>query len=95
MPECPNCKTPYNSEDRYCNQCGARLQGNQFLESGAVTRKALDVVDVYFNLGLVHYKKGEHRKALEVWEKALARDPGNELLQEHIDQVKEQLGEGN
>ena len=95
MPECPNCKTPYKPEDRYCNQCGAHLQGNQFLESGAVTRKALDVVDVYFNLGLVHYKKGQYEKALEIWEKALGRDPGNQHLQERIDQVKEQLAGGN
>ena len=93
MPECPNCQTPYNPDDRYCNQCGERLDQEEFLDSGARTQKALDLVDVHYNLGLVYFKKDQHRQALETWEKALARDPGNQMLKERIAEVKERLAE--
>ncbi len=95
MPECPSCKTSYDSKDRYCNQCGTRLSQEQFMDSGARTQKALDLIDVHYNLGLVYFKKGQHRQALEIWEKALVRDPGNENLEERIAQVKALMAEDN
>ena len=91
MPECQNCKTPYSSEDRYCNQCGARLIEPEFMDSGARTQKSLSLIDVHYNLGLVYFKKGKFQEALEVWEKALSREPGNEMLQERIAEVKARL----
>ena len=93
MPECPNCKTPYSSEDRYCNQCGTRLNHAEFMESGALTQKSLSLVDVHYNLGLVYFKKGQYQEALETWEKGLTKDPGNEVLQERIAEVKARLEE--
>ena len=91
MPECPNCKTLYGPEDRYCNQCGDRLIEPEFMDSGARTQKSLSLIDVHYDLGLVYFKKGKFQEALEVWEKALSREPGNEMLQERIDEVKARL----
>ena len=91
MPECPNCRTPHSPEDRYCGQCGTRLAEVDYLESGARTHKSLDLVDVYYNLGLVYFKQEQYHQALETWEKALERDPGNEALQERIEEAKAQL----
>lgn len=93
MPECPNCKTPYSPHDRYCNQCGTRLAKVEFMDSGARTQKSLDLVDVYYNLGLVYFKKGQCQKALETWEKALGLDPGNGVLQERIAEARARLRE--
>ena len=84
MPECPECSTPHQDGDRYCHHCGHRLVSAQSMASGARTRKSLDLVDVHFNLGLVYFKKGQYSQALQTWQKALARDPGNELLEQHI-----------
>jgi tetratricopeptide (TPR) repeat protein len=63
------------------------------MEGGARTQKALNLVDVHYNLGLVYYKKGQYREALEIWEKALGRDPGNVALEERITEAKARLGE--
>jgi Tfp pilus assembly protein PilF len=95
MPECPECSTPHQEGDRYCNQCGQRLFDADQMASGARTQKSLDLVDVHFNLGLVYFKKGQHRQALETWEKALARDPGNQLLEEHVARAKASLQENS
>ena len=91
MPQCPRCKTVCEPDDRYCNQCGIRLVGDEFVDSGARTQKSLDLVDVHYNLGLVYFKKGKYREALETWEKGLTRAPGNEALQERIREVKQKM----
>ena len=97
MAECPHCKTPYAEEasHNYCNECGRRLGGTLVMDSGARTQKAMDLIDVHYNLGLVYYKKGQYREALATWEKALARDPDNEMLKEKLEEVKGRLEEGN
>lgn len=93
MPECPSCKTPHGSEDRYCGQCGTRLAEEEFTESGARTQKSLDLVDVQYNLGLVYFKQGQYAEALQTWETALHRDAGNEALRARIAEVEDLLRE--
>jgi tetratricopeptide (TPR) repeat protein len=61
------------------------------MASGARTHKSLDLVDVYYNLGLVYFKQEQYEEALRTWQKALERDPGNEVLQERIDAAKAQI----
>jgi tetratricopeptide (TPR) repeat protein len=84
MPECPECQNPYQAEDRYCSQCGARLSQDKVPESGGRTQKALDLGGVHYSLGMIYFKKGQYRQALEIWEKALAKDPENQPLQERV-----------
>jgi len=95
MLECPNCKTPYQPGNHYCRQCGTRLSQGRELNGNAVTRKSLNLVKVQYDLGLVYFKKGQYQEALETWEKALIRDPRNELVQECIAEVKALLLERN
>ena len=92
MSECPSCKASRAPDDRYCGQCGAHLSAENYMEGGARTQKSLDLIDVHYNLGLVYYKKGQYREALEVWEKTLGRDPGNVALEARISEAKAQLG---
>ena len=94
MPECPNCKTPHDADDRYCGQCGTRLAADEFTESGAQTRKSLNLVDVRYNLGLVYFKQGQYAEALATWQKALEADPANEALQTRIAEVGEAMEGG-
>ena len=91
MPECHSCQTPHAPEDDYCGQCGANLTAVEYMESGARTQKSLDLVDVYYNLGLVYFKKEQFQEALETWQKGMNRDPGNEALQERIEEAKARL----
>jgi tetratricopeptide (TPR) repeat protein len=92
MPECPKCQTPCGPEDRFCSQCGERLAVPE-LSGGGRTQKALSLSEVHYNLGMVYYKKGEYRKALEYWEKGLGQDPGNAFLQKCIAEAREKLQE--
>ena len=61
------------------------------MESGARTQKSLDLVDVYYNLGLVYFKQEQYGEALDTWQKALERDPGNEALLQRIEEAKVRL----
>ncbi len=61
------------------------------MDSGARTQKSLDLIDVYYNLGLVYFKKEKYAEALDVWEKALVRDPGNAVIAERLLEVRSLL----
>lgn len=90
MSECPSCKTPCEEGDRFCNQCGGRIETTED-PGGGHTQKALSLSDVQYNLGVVYYKKGELAKALECWEKGLRQTPDNAFLQERIVELKEEI----
>ncbi len=93
MPECANCRAPHADGDHYCGQCGERLSDEVgYMDSGARTQKSLDLVDIYYNLGLVYFKQEQYSEALETWQKALERDPGNDALLERIEEAKARLG---
>ncbi len=93
MLECPNCDTPCKPEDYYCPQCGTRLPGGESAGGGMPTMKSLDLVEVYYTLGLIYFRKGEYEKALETWRMALERDPGNQALQARIAEMRTRLPE--
>lgn len=91
MNTCPGCVKEYVAGDRFCGYCGINLRRIAIMDSGARTQKSLDLIDVYYNLGLVYFKKGKYGEALEVWEKALARDPDNPVLTERLSEVRSLL----
>jgi tetratricopeptide (TPR) repeat protein len=94
MSECPNCQAPCEPDDRFCSQCGERLSEPEFEEKEGLTQKSLSLAQVHYNLGMVYYKKGEYRKALQCWEKGLQQDPANTFLQKCIAELKEKLQTG-
>lgn len=59
-----------------------RMPGQPGSDSGPdrKTRISLNLSDVRFNLGLVYFKKGDHLRAIETWEKELGRRPGERLV---------------
>ena len=92
MPECPSCRAPHAAGDRYCGQCGERIADEVgYMESGARTQKSLDLVDIYYNLGLVYFKQEQYREALDTWQKALKLDPGNDALLQRIEEAEVRL----
>ena len=76
MHTCSECGAGYEDEDRYCPQCGNRLAEGNATEA-INTQESLDLFDVQYKLGLVYYRKGDYPRAVETWEKVLARRPGD------------------
>ena len=89
MPACPHCDTETMPEDRYCPQCGKRIVADD-LDNPAMTQGAMDIGDVRFKLGMVYFKKGEHKRAVETWEKVLLDDPDNVELKRLIQATRSQ-----
>lgn len=94
MTTCPKCKAAADDGDRFCNQCGARLEESSADEAAGQTQKSLKLSDVHYNLGLVYYKKEEFDKALEAWERGLQQDPDNPFLRKSVDDLKARLAGG-
>ena len=93
MPECPNCRAPYSAPDNYCSQCGQRVVSAPEPAGDAATRKSLDLVDVYYNLGIVYCRKGQYQQAAETFRKGLDRDPGNRALRDRLDALEPLLAD--
>lgn len=91
MNTCPGCGKDFVDGDCFCGHCGMNLRRIAIMDSGARTQKSLDLIDVYYNLGLVYLKKEMYVEAQEVWEKALARDPDNSVIAERLLEVRQLL----
>ena len=87
MPDCPQCGASCEVEDRYCPQCGRRVASAD-AASTAATRKAMDVTDVQYKLGMVYFRKGDYLRAAETWTKVLKTRPGNEELKALIQDAR-------
>ena len=91
MNTCPGCGKDFVGGDCFCGYCGMNLRRIAIIDSGARTQKSLDLIDVYYNLGLVYLKKEMYAEAQEVWEKALVRDPDNSVIAERLLEVRQLL----
>ena len=87
MSNCPECSASHEPEDRYCPQCGHRLQPVD-ADDMMLTQKALDISDVQYKLGMVYFKKGDHMRAVETWKKALAGRPDDAELEALIQDAR-------
>ena len=79
MPNCPQCGTLHEPEDRYCPRCGNRIVGKS-TDQPMSTMKAMNISDVQYKLGMVYFKKGDYLRAAETWEKVLQGRPENATL---------------
>ncbi|MFH1568005.1 MAG: tetratricopeptide repeat protein [Gemmatimonadota bacterium] len=87
MAECPRCHALAGPEDRYCGLCGERLAHPAWRQEVTYTRRSLSLVDVHYNLGLVYARKGEYRRALEVWERALERAASGDAVRQQVEEA--------
>lgn len=82
--KCQKCGTLAMPEDRFCGACGTRLeqvseeQGNNFISSAAATQASLNAAFLHYRLGLVYYKQGKLREAIQSWERTVELDPDHQ-----------------
>jgi len=54
-------------------------------------RQTPNDASILVNMGWAHYRMGNVRAALPIWERALTLDPGNEALRRDIDRARQQI----
>ena len=87
MPNCPQCSTRHEPEDRYCPKCGQRVASDS-ADQPMSTMVAMNVSDVQYNLGKVYFKKGDYHRAVETWEKVLKGRPDDAELKALIQDAR-------
>lgn len=90
MSTCASCDAEFAPDDRYCPQCGKRIE-RQEVDGANMTQGAMNLSDVRFKLGMVYFKKGEYARAAEAWEKVLANNPDNVDLKRLIQDARSRL----
>ena len=85
---CKECGTEYLSIDKFCPQCGSKLEN--FNESPYKTQVGLNIEDVRNNLGTVYYKMGKFDKALTEFKAVIQHNPNDSKAQEMIDLLKKE-----
>ena len=91
MTACPKCQAQSAPEDKYCNRCGYKLD-QSFRTSGAkVTQRAMNTEDVRYKLGMVYFKRGKYREAIETWQKLLVNESNNTAVKQLIDEARKEL----
>ena len=74
---CPGCNTPVPREDKFCGQCGARLQAGSS-GSFSLTQHALNVTEVKFRLAGIYYKKGNIKAVIDMCRQVLEVDANHQ-----------------
>lgn len=54
-------------------------------------RSGLASGETIFNLGIFYANRSQFKKAIEVWQEGLRRDPGNKAIKENIDKARQLL----
>ena len=90
MPNCAQCGAAYESEDRYCPQCGRRLSLLE-AEGGVNTQKPLDILEVQYKLGMVYFKKGDYQRAAEALGRVLRERPDDADLKRLVRDARSRI----
>lgn len=79
---CFKCGTMYHSEDKFCGECGIKLDAK--IESPFNTQTGLNVEDIRSNLGTIYFKMGKYGKALTEFKKVLDHNPNDSKAREML-----------
>lgn len=91
MTACPKCQVESCPEDKYCHQCGCKLDHALHAMGGKVTQKAMNAEDVRYKLGMTYFKRGKYREAIETWQKLLKNESDNVAVKQLIDEARKEL----
>ena len=91
MTACPKCQAEPSPEDKYCNRCGFKLDHSQQTLGGKLTQKAMNAEDVRYKLGMIYFKRGKYREAIETWQKMLEDESSNAAVKQLIDEARKEL----
>jgi len=89
MNSCPNCGAHIEETDNYCGQCRFKLVPDKM--EATLTHREINVQEVRSNLGLVYFKMGKFKEALEIFEKNLEIKPSDQHAKQMINLIKEEL----
>jgi predicted amidophosphoribosyltransferase len=85
---CPGCNTPLHSEDKFCGECGARLQAGSS-GSSSLTRDALNVTEVKFRLAGIYYKKGNIKAVIDMCRQVIEVDTNHQEALKMLSQAEQ------
>ena len=91
MSTCPECQAAIYSEDKYCSQCGHKLDLSTHAGDRRLTQKPLKSSEVRYKLGIIYFKRGKYKKAIETWEKLLDEESDNFAIEQLIDNARKQM----
>ena len=86
---CPRCARSCENEDRFCGICGYNLTVQN--ASDFVTKYAVRVKDIQFDLGVVYFREGKYQEAFEIFERIHRDDPDNIPVIEMYERTREAL----
>ncbi len=82
--KCEKCGTIAMPEDQFCGACGAPLLRAQpatldtMIHLTAATQASLNTAYLHYRLGMVYYKQGKLKEAIESWKHTLDVDPNHQ-----------------
>jgi tetratricopeptide (TPR) repeat protein len=85
---CTQCGTEYLEMDKFCPQCGAKL--DTISQSLYSTQVGLNIEDVRNNLGTVYYKMGKFDQALNEFKAVLKNNPNDQKAQEMLELLQKE-----
>lgn len=85
---CFKCGSVYYENDKYCAECGVKLEN---LTPSFNTQTGMNIEDVRSSLGLVYFKMGKFEQALTEYEKVLEYNPQDANALDMVDQIKAKL----
>ncbi len=92
MNRCPRCSEEVFPNDRFCGNCGRKLEAGD-AEQLMKTQTELRVEDVRSNLGIVYYKMGKFEEAIGAFKKVLENNPRDEKALEMIALIEKEIKE--
>ena len=95
--KCAKCGTLAMPEDRFCGACGAPLSETPTTavssqpSTAVATQASLNTAYLHYRLGLVDYKQGKLKQAIESWKHTLEVDPTHAEAQEMLERATLEL----
>jgi len=89
MKLCPRCGKSCESDNRFCGFCGYNLTVKN--ASDFVTKYAVKVKDIQFDLGVVYFNECKYREAFEIFDRIHRESPDNLQAIEMYERTREAL----
>ena len=83
---CFKCGTFYTSEDKFCGECGIKLEVK--IDSPYNTQTGLNVEDIRSSLGTVYFKMGKYEQAIVEFKKVLEHNPNDSKAREMLEVIE-------
>jgi cytochrome c-type biogenesis protein CcmH/NrfG len=55
------------------------------------TQKAMKAEDIRYKLGMIYFKRGKYREAIDTWQKLLEEESNNVAVKQFMDEARKKL----